>query len=64
MNSHAKFRGAHFQLSTKNLRGADIRPPVGARVNNDANVCTSVGTHSTAGTWIFHTSTKAHTALS
>ena len=34
MPNFAALRAAVFQLSTKNLRGADIRPPpVGARVN-------------------------------
>ena len=33
MHNFAVLRAALFPLSTKNLRGADIRPPVGARVN-------------------------------
>ena len=33
MPNFAALRAAVFPLSTKNLRGADIRPPVGARVN-------------------------------
>ena len=35
MQNFAALRAAVFPLSTKNLRGADIRPPVGARVNID-----------------------------
>ena len=32
MPNFVALRAAVFPLSTKNLRGADIRPPVGARV--------------------------------
>ena len=33
MQNFEALRAGVFPLSTKNLRGADIRPPVGARVN-------------------------------
>ena len=37
MPNFAALRAAVFPLSTKNLRGADIRPPLSARVNVLAN---------------------------